>query len=237
MLQNAPEFNSVGGGFGGWGGFGSGFGGIAPIGIVGINNLFDRDRRHDGDDNCAREAAILAAIANNKDATVTEGRNLSDAICSAKEQSAAQAYAAAIQAANNMQAIKDQATAFAIVNDKRFDDLAAQASAIAAEQAAASVAQTAAIIAKLNQTEIDQLRDQLNESRRGRDNDNIHISIQNSNAQAQAQLQAQLQSQKDEFKSLFSVLSAQVAKSNQDIINVGGLMAGVSQSANPVNVK
>jgi hypothetical protein len=52
------------------------------------------------------------------------------------------------------------------------------------------------------------------------------------------QAQAQVQAQRDfdnirRFDSMFS----QVAKAGQDIINVGGLMAGVAQTANPVNVK
>lgn len=145
MLQNSSEFNSVGPGFGGWGGgFGSGFGLFGLLGLRGIGDLDGRDRRGYGDDGCAREAAILAAISNAKDATVAEGRSLGAAICDSEKTNLQQFYAAAIQSANNTQAIKDQATAFAIVNDKRFDDLAA-----------AGVAQTAAIIAKLNQTELD----------------------------------------------------------------------------------
>lgn len=69
MLQNAPEFNSVGGG--GFGGLGSGgFGAFGLIGLLGLDSL--GRKRGDGDDNCAREAAVLAAISNSKDATVAE---------------------------------------------------------------------------------------------------------------------------------------------------------------------
>lgn len=176
----------------------------------------------DGGDGCAREAALLAAIANSKDTTVAEGRTLTAAVAANREASAAQAYAAAIQAANNTQAIKDQATAFAIVNDKRFDDLAA-----------AGVAQTAAIIAKINQTEIDQLRDQLALARRHGDSKEMEITmIQNQNQQQQQQQAANF-----EIHRKFDAIFSQQAKAGQDIIAVGSLLAGTTQTANPVNVK
>lgn len=229
MLANQNEYNSVGGGYGGWGGFG----GIAPIGLIGLNRLFDnRDGRRDGcgDGNSnVKNLAILQAISNAKDTTVAEGRAVTAAVAANREASAAQAYAAAIQASNNTQAIKDQATAFAIVADKRFDDLAA-----------AGVAQTASILARINEVETQGLRDQLFLERRGRDLDTIRIENNNVNTQIQGQIQAQAQAQvQRDFDNIrrFDALFSQVAKSSQDIINVGGLVAGNSQTANPVNVK
>ncbi len=245
MLQNSSEFNNVGQGLGMPGGFGFGGGGFSPFGLFGLIGLLGRRGFGEGgDDNCAKEAAVLAAIANakdttvaegrgvlaaianSKDTTVAEGRSLAAAICDAEKTNLQQFYAAAIQASNNTQAIKDQATAFAIVNDKRFDDLAA-----------AGVAQTAAIIAKLNQSEIDSLRDQLHGEKRRGDNREIEISIQNSNAQAQSQLQTQLQTQRDEFKNLFAVLSAQVNKTSNDVINFGTMAASGNQANQQTNVK
>lgn len=228
MLQNAPEFNSVGGGFGGFGGGLGGFGLFGLLGLRGIGDLDGRDRRG-GDDNCAREAAILAAISNSKDATVAEGRSLAAAICDSEKTNLQQFYAAAIQAANNTQAVKDQATAFAIVNDKRFDDLAA-----------AGVTQTAAILAKINQTEIDNLRDQLHGERRRVDQreNEINIINTNTNVNQQFQAQAQLQTQRDfDNQRRFDNLFGQVAKAGQDIIAVGSVLTGTTQTANPVNVK
>lgn len=222
-LSNASEFNSVGGmGMGGFGGWGGSFG---LFGLLGLRGIGDLDGRRHGDEDCCesnRNLAVLAAIASAKDTTVAEGRSLAAAICDSEKTNLQQFYAAAIQTANATQSIKDQASAIAAIADKRFDDLAA-----------AGVAQTAAIIAKLNQTELDNLRDQLHTERRRGDARDIEISIQNSNVQAQAQIQAQSHALDRKFDALFS----QVAKSNQDIINVGGLMAGVAQSANPVNVK
>lgn len=116
MLQNAPEFNSVGGGFGGFGGFGGGIGGLGLVGLVGLNNLFDRDlgRKDDCGGPGVNELATLQAISNAKDTTVAEGRVLGASICESEKTSLQQFYAAAIQASSNTQAIKDQATAFAI---------------------------------------------------------------------------------------------------------------------------
>lgn len=233
-MENTTSYNANGGfpGFGGFGGFGSG---IAPVGLIGLNNLFDRDRRRGGDDDCCesnRNLAVLAAIANAKDTTVAEGRSLAHAICESEKTNLQQFYAAAIQSANNTQAIKDQATAFAIVNDKRFDDLAA-----------AGVAQTAAILAKLNQTEIDNLRDELERERTrvGRfqskeDVTQLGIAFGNQIQAANSNVVA-VQTQIGQLTNVINALAGQVAKSGQDIINVGGILAGVSQTANPVAIK
>jgi len=217
MLTNATELNSVGGGFGGLGG---GLGGFGLFGLLGLKGIGDLDGKGNGNGMVA-ENAILAAIGNSKDATVAEGRNLANAICESEKTALQQFYAAAIQASNNTQAIKDQATGFYIANDKRFDDLSA-----------AGVAQTAAILAKINQTEIDSLRDRLAERTREVEAKNSEINV----TQIVNQQQQQFQAQNNEFGRRFDALYSQVAKSGQDIINVGGLMAGVAQTANPTNV-
>lgn len=238
------DANSVGGwgasgmGAGNFGNFGGGIGAFGLFGLLGIDSL--GNRKHDDGDGCGKQAALLAAIANTKDAAVAEGRGVLAAIVNAKdttvaegraltaavaanrEASAAQAYAAAIQAANNTQAIQNQASAIAVVNDKRFDDLAL-----------AGVQQTAAILARINQSEVDALRDQLHNERRRGDSKDIEITmIQNQN-----QLQAQAQVQNFDIHRKFDALFNQQAKSGQDIIAVGSLLAGTTQTANPVNVK
>jgi len=212
-----------GGGFPGMGM--GGFGGLGLFGLIGLRGLGDLDGRsgHGGDGKgMIAENAILAAIGNSKDATVAEGRNLANAICESEKTALQQSYAAAIQAANNTQAIKDQATAFAIVADKRFDDLAS-----------AGVAQTAAILARINQTEIDNLRDQLASERRRGDSREIEISINNSNAQAQAQFQAQNNALDRKFDALFS----QSNRNAQDIINFGTMAASGNQANQETNIK
>lgn len=227
MIQGGnTDYSAIGGLGGGIGGFG---GGIGLFGLLGLKGIGDLDGYRRGDDNCTREMALLAAIGNSKDTTVATGANLANAICDSEKTNLQQFYAGAIQAANNTQAIKDQATAFAIVTDKRFDDLTL-----------AGVTQTAAILARINEAETQSLRDQLTHSHRRTDTQDISIAISNSNSQVQAQIQAQAQVQRDrdyEHARRFDALFSQVAKSSQDIINVGGLMAGVAQTANPVNVK
>jgi hypothetical protein len=255
MLQSSSEFNNLGAGVGmpgGFGGFGGGMGTFGLFGLLGIDSLTGRRKGEDcdggpgrnelatlaaitnaKDDARANTLGLAAAVTNAKDTTIAEGRGLAAAICESEKTNLNQFYAAAIQAANNTQAIKDQATAFAIVADKRFDDLAS-----------AGVLQTASIIARINQSEVDSLRDQLHTERRRVDSRDLEININNSNTslqnqiQAQGQLQAQLQTQaRHETDRKFDLLFGQVAKSGQDIINVGGLLAGVTQTANPTNVR
>lgn len=250
-LSSGFESNAIGG-IGGAGMGGLGMGGFGLFGLLGLRGIGDLDgRRRDGDDDgCAREAAILAAIANAKDAsqasalglaaavtnakdqTILEGRGLAAAICDAEKTNMQQFYAAAIQAANNTQAVKDQATAFAIVADKRFDDLAA-----------AGVAQTAAILARINEQEMNSLRDQLNHSHRRADSQDINISIANSNAQLQAQMQQQqqIQTQRDfdhirRFDSIFGSFN-QLNRNTQDVINFGTMAASANQANQQTNVK
>lgn len=218
------------GGYGGYGGGLGGFGGIGLFGLLGLRGIGGfGDEGRKNDDGCRNELATLAAISNAKDATVAEGRALAGAICDSEKTNLQQFYAAAIQASNNTQAIKDQATAFAIVNDKRFDDLAA-----------AGVLQTASILAKINDVETQNLRDQLFMERRNRDIDVIKIENNNTNTniQNQFQAQAQVQAQRDfENQRRFDSLFGQVAKAGQDIIAVGSVLTGTTQTANPVNVK
>jgi len=270
-----------GAGFGGgFGGFGGGFGGIAPIGLVGINNLFGRDRDHDGGHGCKgrdndgieHPLAILAAIGNAKDTTVAESRALSNAVCEAEKTSLQQFYAAAIQSANNTNLLQAQTAAFQANVSSQFADVS--------RQIANDGDLTRALI---NQNTIADLRDSLHEVRRGRDLDSIRIENNNTNtniqgqfqAQAQAQLQAQLdetrrrwdareneinivntntninaqaqaQAQAQSIRDLdrdhrwnarFDALQSATAKANNEIINIGGLVAASqANTANPTNV-
>lgn len=192
---------------------------------------------------------VLAAIASSKDTTVAEARALSAAICDAEKTNLQQFYAAAIQASNNTQSIKDQ-----------------------------SSNETALILARINESDTQRLRDELFNERRGRDRSDLDISIQNTNtnvqsqfqAQAQAQLQrdfdehrrrydnreieinnintntnvqSQLQAQAQaqlvrdfEHNRRFDALFSQNDKVAQDIINVGSGVVGAAQTANPTNV-
>lgn len=200
----APVVPGFGGGFGGFGGFGNG--GILEaallFGLLGGNGFGNRGHNQDrggfpfpfpfpnpckDDDNNnplailaaiagAKDATIgegragLAAIANAKDTTVAEARALGAAICDSEKTNLQQFNALAIQNFNNTQSIKDQSTA-----------------------------QTAAILARLNDSDVQRLRDELFEvRRRGSDRDlEVRIENVNTNTNAQLQAQAQLQLQRD----------------------------------------
>lgn len=252
---------------------GQGFlGGLSPIGLVGINDLFNRDRGRDHDckDNDG-DLAILAAVAGAKEASVNEGRGILAAvaasnsttvaearalfasICDAEKTNLQQFNALAIQNSNNTQSIKDQATA-----------------------------QHAAILAAINDDRVERLRDELHTERRHRDLDVIRIENNNTNtnvqAQFQAQAQAQLQRDLDEHRrkwdlreneinitntntninaqaqaqaqaqairevdrdhrwnARFDALLAQSNKSNQDIVNLGTMVASGTQTPTQTNV-
>lgn len=295
MLQNSSEYNALGAGVGYGGGYGGNFlggNGGAGIGAFGLFGLLGIDsltgRRHNNDDGGGpgrNELATLAAISNAKDATVSEsrilaaavtnakdatiaeGRGLAAAICESEKTNLNQFYANAVQQARLAQDIQNQASAIAIVADKRFDDLAA-----------AGVNQTAAILARINQSEVDSLRDQLHETRRNRDAKEVEIQINNSavatqnqlqaqaqfqvqrdaddyrrryqgreieinnintNTNVQAQLQAQAQAQlvRDfEHARRFDALFSQSNKSNQDIVNLGTMVASGVQTPTSTNV-
>ena len=201
MLQSSSEFNNLGaggaGGFGGFPGFGGGIGGFGLIGLIGLQDLLRRRGGEDGGDgNCAKEIATLAAIGNLKDISVAEARAtgvainaVSDKVCDLEKTSLQQFYAQAIQASNIASEQKAQAVALAIAQDQKTD------------------AATAAILARINQSEVDGLRDSLLLERRRADQKEVEINISNSNtniasaiaAQTQAQLQAQLQLVRDGF--------------------------------------
>lgn len=70
----------------------------------------------------------------------------------------------------------------------------------------------------------------------------VETNVTNNITQVQAQQQQQQQFQEllrqfGLFGANLNILNNQVAKSSQDVINVGGLLSGVAQTANPVNVK
>lgn len=224
-LTGNLETNSIGG-FGA--GFG-GFGGIAPVGLIGLNTLFDRDRKDCGNDGGGRgmigENALLAAIANSKDTTVAEGRNLANAVCDAEKTNLTQFYAAAIQAANNTQDIKDQAQAFQIANTAEFQALAA-----------AGVNQTAAILARINQVETDGLRDRLAERTREVDAKVIEINNINTNTNVLTAIQSIKNDTDRRFDALFGSFN-QLNRNTQDVINFGTMAASANQANQQTNVK
>lgn len=220
-FTGSTEYNQMGQGMPGFGGgWGGGLGGFGLIGLFGL--LGRRGLGGDGDGEgggCAREAALLAAISNAKDTTVAEGRGLAAAICATNDAIKDGNYATAIQAERNTAQLSTQATAFAFAAERQADQ------------------NTALILARLNQTEIDQLRDQLHGERRRGDNKEIEISINNANAQTQAQQQQQFQNQNDWLRGKFFEFENQQNLTKQGIINLGTMVASGTQSTAATNIK
>lgn len=255
-MQNAAnEFQSVGGpGFGGFGGFG----GIAPVGLFGLfggRGFGDHGHSHGHGNGCFDDCAsklvmqntisgLKDSVSNAKDALsgqIQEGKDsldgsidrakdalgiaigrVGDEICDVKREVLENKFDLLSQLSAAKNDLANQATAYAIAADRKADAILKE-----------TENQGQLTRALITQTTIDNLRDQLAAERRRGDAREIEISINNNNAQAQAQFQAQNFDLHRKFDALFS----QVAKAGQDIINVGGLMAGVAQTANPVNVK
>jgi hypothetical protein len=229
-FTGSTELNQMGG-LGGSGFGGGGFGAFGLIGLLGLDSLGNR-RKDDCGGPGVNELATLQAIANAKDITVAEGRALGAAICESEKTTLNQFYASAIQAANNTQSIKDQNTAFAIVNDKRFDDVTTQIANT-----------TAAILSRINDVENQNLRDQLFETRRRVDAKENELTIVNTNTNINQQLQQQQQwqVQKDfenqrRFDSLFGSFN-QLNRNTQDVINFGTMAASANQANQQTNVK
>lgn len=68
----------------------------------------------------------------------------------------------------------------------------------------------------------------------------VNVSQNVNQQQAQAQAQLQMNDLVRHFGLLserINIIGNQVARNSQDVVNVGGLLAGVAQTANPVNVK
>lgn len=230
MLQNAPEVNSIGGG-----GFGFGSGGLLE-GII-LASLLGRGKGIlGGSDSSDLDASgiaakvvelqnstnILAEIGRHRDSTTNEFRGIGAGLFSINDAVKDGNYAAAIQAERNTNELSTQATAFAVA---------------ASREAGTN---TAAIIAKLNNDNEQMLRDRIIalelasiEERRRHDDEKVTIINTNNNTNVLTAIQLQREENDRRFSTLFS----QQAKAGQDIIAVGSLLTGTTQTANPVNVK
>jgi hypothetical protein len=233
--------NELVGGAGGlgFGGFGGG-GGIIEGLILGA--ILNRGRGglfggEGGDaslsaDGIASKTALLVNQNADQNAILAGIANVKDNICDSEKTTLQQFYASAIQASNLAQSIKDQNTAFAIVADKRFDDLTLQSSQ-----------QTTAILSKIDQVENQSLRDQLFLERRRGDFKEHELNIVNTNTNVnnQFQQQQQRQDQRDfehnrKFDALFNAFN-QVNRTAQDIVNLGTMNASGTQATSATNIK
>lgn len=235
-------------------GFGGGFGGIAPVGLIGINNLFDRDRDRCGDRNGFDNSGITVmeqnvselrkdvagvnttvealgnelqgAIFNLNSGIQSEFRNLDNQICDVEKTLLQQGFALSTQGMQNTQAVKDQMTQFQISTDKQFCQIE---NAIHADGD-----QTRQLI---NSIEMQNLRDALEMERRGRSEREVEINITNSNTSLQNQFQQQQQLQRSDFANFANLVSDQLARQTNSLVNIGGTMTGTGQSNSSANTK
>lgn len=239
---------AYGGGFGGLGGFGL-------VGLIGLNSFLGNRGFGDGfgpngagvvastvaDQNISELRKDVAgvnttvealgnelqgAIFNLSTAQTAQFNNLSNLIMAGSKENALLAKDAVIAGMVNTQSMKDQAAAFQVINQENF---CAVKELIHADGDA-----TRALI---NANRIEELRDQLNAERRGRDQREIEINVTQSNQQTQNQLQAQMQQQNQFLATMFNSLGDQVNRAANSVVNVGsGTVAG-GQSNNQANTK
>lgn len=245
MSISTGATDMIGGGAGY--GFGGGFGGIAPVGIIGLNTLFNNDlgRRGRDFDNAGttvleqnvsdlrkdvadngKEIHVLgnevAGMFAQQNLSFTgEFRNLDNQICDVEKTQLQSAYAASIQGFQNTQAIQNQVTAFQVANDAKFCNLE--------NQIHADGDLTRSLI---NSIEMQNLRDALEMERRGRSEREVEINITNSNTSLQSQIALQAQQQQQQFASFANLVSDQLARQANSIVNLGTMTAsGQSNSA------
>jgi hypothetical protein len=191
--ENAPN---IIGGAGGLGGFGEGglLTGIILASLLGKNGngLFGGNGGSNGDLDADAIAArvvslqssanILAAVEDAKNSGSLNALAITDAVKDGN-------YNAAIQSERNTNEILRQQTAFAVAATREND------------------VNTAAIIARINQNEVDMLKERLERERDDRRNRDTELIINNTNTNTnslfQSQTQAQLQAQLDESRRRF----------------------------------
>ncbi len=259
-MVNGARFESAGGMGGSGFGFGDGFGGGGILSGILLASLLGR-RGFGGDDNCkdndnlagnvaskvvdlqnsanlrqevAGVATSVAALGNDLKGALAqqtlgqanEFRNLDNQICAAEKAAITASFEARIAALQSTNEIKSDINMLSVKTDAQ-----------TCEILRAINADGDATRALINVNTVNDLRDELLRERRRSDSREIEINVTQTNQQLQNQMQAQFQAQRDDADRRFSALFSQVAKSGQDIIAVGSLLNGTTQTASPVNVK
>lgn len=250
MSLTTGETDVIGGGyptaFGG--GFGNGIGGLGLVGLIGLNSFLGRGPFGDGvgvpgaiaaagttvlEQNVSNIREEIGALGNELQAAIN-GSNMNNAnnfraldnrLCDSEKTALAATFQSTIQGMNNTQAIQNQASAFQVINQENF---CAVKELIHADGDA-----TRALI---TQNLIDGLRNELLQERRGRDNREIEINIANSATATQSQLQTQLQQQQQQFAAFANLVSDQLARQTNSMINLG-TMTGNAQTNTAANTK
>lgn len=241
-------------------GFGGGFGGIAPIGLIGLNTfLGGRGGFGDGFGNgpfpgvgagvigstvaeqnisnireeigtLGNEMQVAFSAANINNAN--NFRALDNQICGINQNLSNLNYAQTLQGMQNTQSIKDQATANQIVAAENACAIKGLVQAEADNTRSLVHAETDRVIALINATETQNLRDRILELTRHGDRRETEINITNTATATQAQLQVQGQQQQQQFANFANLVSDQLARQANSIVNLGTMTAsGQTNSA------
>lgn len=248
MGLSTGETDIVGGG--GFGGLGGGIGGFGLVGLIGLNTFLGQNGVSGGTgtaglttleqnvSNLRQEVAQIgkethllgnelqmsfnASNINN----ANNFRALDNQLCGVNQNLANLNFAQTIQNMNNTQAIQNQASQNQIINQENF---CAVKELIHTDGDA-----TRALI---TQNLIDDLRNQLLQERRIRDNRETEITINNSATAVQSQLQTQNQQQQQQFAQFANLVSDQLARQTNSLVNIGGTMTGTGQSNSAAQTK
>lgn len=224
FLGNGAWGNNWGGG-----GFGGPFGAAAGVAGTTVADQNISELRKDVQGvNTQVEALgneIQGALAQQTLGQTQEFRSLDNRLCDSEKTTQQGFFAVQTQNLMNTQAIKDQLTAQGQMIASNFCDVK---SAIHADGDA-----TRALI---NSIEMQNLRDELELERRGRQFREVEINVTQTNQQTQNQLQAQLQTQSQAIGAALSTLQNQIAHQTNSMINLG-TMTGNAQTASNANTK
>ena len=212
MGLSTGETDIVGGGyptaFGG--GLGSSLGGFGLVGLIGLNSFLGRGGL--GGDGVGRDIGAgttvleqnvsnireeIGALGNEFQAAINASnmnnsnnfRALDNQICGINQNLSNLSFAQTLQGVQNTQSIKDQATANQIVAAENACAIKGLIQAEADNTRQLVHAETDRVIGLLNQTKIDDLREQLELERRGRRDREIEINIQNTATNTSNQIQ------------------------------------------------
>lgn len=240
------------GGAGYAGGLGGGLGGFGLVGLIGLNSFLGRGGLGgDGDFRGGAGTTVLEQnVSNIREEIGTLGnemqvafsasninnannfRALDNQICGINQNLSNLAYAQTLQGVQNTQSIKDQATANQIIAAENACAIKGLVQAEADATRQLVHAETDRVIALINATETQNLRDRILELTRHGERRETEINITNTATATQNQFQQQLQAQSQLFANGLNLLGDQIARQTNSIVNLGTMTAsGQTNSA------
>ena len=181
---------------------------------------------------------VQAAFANQNLGINGQFTSLGNRLCESEKSSLTAAFQATIQGMQNTQAIQGQAAANQIVAAENACAIKGLIQAEADNTRSLVHSETDRVIALLNATETQNLRDRILELTRHSDNREAQITITNTATATANQFQQQQQAQTQFLANALNVLGDQIARQTNQLINVGsGTVSGAAQTATNANTK